>query len=80
MFIFALFVCISKFELSQSESEFTTGMCNSHMRMVNSLYIFDEDTENSFGIINGEPFLNEYLNDTRFVASSQSNCADACFK
>ena len=62
------------------KSELTSGQCDRHMRLVNAKYIGDETLDPNAGISNGEPFLNRYLNKTRFVHDIELNCAKACFK
>ena len=67
-------------KLCHAKSELTSGQCDRHMRLVNAKYIADETLATNAGISNGEPFLNLYLNKTRFVHDIELNCAKACFK
>ena len=66
--------------LCHVKSEVTSGKCDRHNRLVNAKYIADETLDTKAGISNGEPFLNLYLNQTRFVQEVEPNCAKACFK
>ena len=67
-------------KLCHAKSELTSGHCDRHMRLVNAKYIADETLSTKVGISNGEPILNHYLNQTRFVQEIEPNCAKACFK
>ena len=67
-------------KIAISKSELTSGQCDQQMRMVQSKYISEEILDSRTGITNGDPFLASYLNSSRFVIDSDTNCAKACFK
>ena len=71
-----MIIFISKWPLAES----TTGICKGKMQMVKSKNIGEERLVTRVGITNGEPFLADYLNQTRFVLDAHINCAIACFR
>ena len=52
--------------------------CQQRVRFVQERNIFLETLDTQVGITNGEPFLEQYLNQSRFVRQETENCVDAC--
>ena len=80
MLIQILLIFISKYLVEIVKSESTSGICKGKMQMVKSKNIAEEILETRVGITNGEPFLTDYLNKTRFVLDVHLNCPTACFR
>ena len=78
MLIQIVIVLISNLEFSEGVS--STGICQGKMQMVKSKNIGEERLVTRVGITNGEPFLADYLNQTRFALDAHVNCAIACFR
>ena len=65
------------FNYTKSESNVT------NMQMVNVKYLFEERFKERIEIPNWEPFLNDFLNQSRFVNKSElefQTCVHACLR
>ena len=56
----------------------STIHCEKRLRFVQERNIFREAIDTRVGKITGEHFLEQYLNQSRFVGQDTANCVDAC--
>ena len=63
-----------------SMSKSDASNCGTNLRMVNAKYIFEETLNTKFNHTNGEPFLNDFFDHTRFIVQPEKHCVNACLR